>query len=166
VSKYDYDFKLKVVKSYIKGEGGALSIAKKFNIPAVSVVQRWIKSYEAFGEEGLKRKRKNSTYSIQFKIDVINYMLTTDKSAQDVAIHYGINNPSLIVGWRIKFKKEGVAGLSKMKGRPPLKNKPKKQEKKLTREQELERENELLRAELEFIKKLRALGQNIPERLK
>lgn len=36
----------------------------------------------------------------------------------------------------------------------------------LTREQELERENELLRAELAFVKKLRALGMNIPDRLK
>ena len=38
--------------------------------------------------------------------------------------------------------------------------------KKLTREQELEHENELLRAELAFIKKLRALGMDVPERLK
>ena len=38
--------------------------------------------------------------------------------------------------------------------------------KKLTREQELEYENELLRAELAFIKKLRVLGMNVPERLK
>lgn len=37
----------------------------------------------------------------------------------------------------------------------------------MTREQELERENELLRAKLAFIKKLRALGMNIPpDRLK
>ncbi len=36
----------------------------------------------------------------------------------------------------------------------------------MTREQELERENELLRAELAFVKKRRALGMNIPDRLK
>ncbi|MGX7203923.1 hypothetical protein [Enterococcus pingfangensis] len=38
--------------------------------------------------------------------------------------------------------------------------------KSLTREQELERENELLRVELAFVKKLRALGMPIPDRLK
>jgi transposase len=58
-------------------------------------------------------------------MDVINYMLTTDKSAQDVSIQYGIN-PPLIATWKIKFEKEGVAGLSKIKGRPTLKNKPEK----------------------------------------
>jgi transposase len=57
VSKYDYEFKLKVIKSYLKGDGGAPSIAKKFNIPVVvSIIQRWVKSYETFGEDGLKRK--------------------------------------------------------------------------------------------------------------
>ena len=38
--------------------------------------------------------------------------------------------------------------------------------KKLTRDQELEHENELLRAEIAFLKKLRAWGMYIPERLK
>ncbi len=46
------------------------------------------------------------------------------------------------------------------------KKKPVQAKKIRTREQELEHENELLRAELAFIKKLRTLGMNIPERLK
>lgn len=37
---------------------------------------------------------------------------------------------------------------------------------KLTREQQLEYENELLKAELAFLKKLRASGMNVQERLK
>lgn len=45
-------------------------------------------------------------------------------------------------------------------------NKNNKQEKKLTREQELEYENQLLKAELAFLKKLRASGMNVLERLK
>ena len=46
------------------------------------------------------------------------------------------------------------------------KNKNIKKEKSLTREEELEYENKLLKAELEFLKKLRASGMNVPERLK
>ncbi|STC82283.1 Uncharacterised protein [Clostridium botulinum] len=56
--------------------------------------------------------------------------------------------------------------LSKTKGRLPLKKKCTKQENKLTKEQELAHEIELLKAELSFIKKLQALGMDIPERLK
>ncbi|MCW6106105.1 hypothetical protein [Clostridium sporogenes] len=47
-----------------------------------------------------------------------------------------------------------------------MKKKCTKQENKLTKEQELAHEIELLKAELSFIKKLQALGMDIPERLK
>lgn len=54
---------------------------------------------------------------------------------------------------------------NKMKAKPPM-NKKIIKKKNLTREQELERENELLKAELAFLKKLRASGMSVPERLK
>ena len=46
-------------------------------------------------------------------------------------------------------------------------NKPKKKttEKQLTKEQQLEKEVELLRAENAYLKKLRASGVNIPNRM-
>lgn len=45
-------------------------------------------------------------------------------------------------------------------------NKNNKKRKKLTREKELEYENTLLKAKLAFLKKLRASGMNVLERLK
>ena len=92
-------------------------------------------------------------------------MLITKSSVQEVANHFGMNNISLIVAWKQKFLNGGVHALSKKKGIPAM-NKNNKQEKKLTREQELEYENQLLKAELAFLKKLRASGMNVPERLK
>lgn len=63
--------------------------------------------------------------------------------------------------------KHGIETLSKKAGRPTMSKDTNKlsQWRELTREQELKRENELLRAELVFIKKLRASGRNIPSRL-
>ncbi|MGO1044905.1 helix-turn-helix domain-containing protein, partial [Clostridioides difficile] len=104
--------------------------------------------------------------TVQFKLDVINYMTITKSSAQEVANHFGINNSTLIAAWKQKFLNGGVNALSKMKGRPPLNKNKNNKEKKLTREQELEHENQLLKAELAFLKKLRASGMNVPERLK
>lgn len=82
---------------------------------------------------------------------------------------YGLPNDTLVLAWHQKFLEAGIEGLSpKQKGRPSMskKKKPVQVKKTRTREQELEHENELLRAELAFIKKLRALGMNTPERLK
>ncbi|EQF23110.1 transposase family protein [Clostridioides difficile CD160] len=167
MAKYDFNFKLKVVKSYLNKEGGYVSIAKQHGVANHSQVERWVNTYNTLGENGLKRKNKNTFYTIQFKLDVINYMITTKSSAQEVANHFGMNNSTLIAIWKQKFLHGGVDALSKMKGRPSMnKNKNTKEKNKLTREQELEYENKLLKAELAFLKKLRASGMNVPERLK
>jgi transposase len=165
MAKYDFDFKLKVVKSYLNGDGGYSFVAKKYGIPNMSQVQRWVRTYNALGKDGLKRKNKHTSYTVQFKLDVIDYMTRTKASAQEVANHFRIENSTLVSTWKCKFEDGGIHALSKMKGRPPMNNN-KYKEKNLTREQELERENELLKAELAFLKKLRASGMNIPERLK
>ena len=164
MAKYDYDFKLKVVKSYLNGEGGYIALAKQYGIPAHSQVEQWVNAYNSFGSDGLRRKNTHTLYTVQFKLDVINYMITTKSSAKEVANHFGVNNISLIAAWKLKYLDGGINALGKMKGKPPM-NKNNK-EKNLTREQELERENELLKAELAFLKKLRASGMNVPERLK
>ena len=167
MAKYDFSFKMKVVKSYLNGEGGLISLSKKYGISNKSQVHRWINAYNTLGEDGLKRKIKDNRYTVQFKLDVINYMLITKSSAQEVANHFSMNNSSLIISWKHKFLNGGVEALSKTKGKPQMnKNKNATREKMLTREEELEYENKLLKAELAFLKKLRASGMNVPERLK
>lgn len=167
MAKYDFAFKLAVVKAYIKGEGGYGSLAKRFNIASERTVAVWVKGYKAFGEKALERKFRYKTYSVQFKLDVLHYKLRTGKSYQDVAITFGISEPSMIANWFRSWNQDGVDGLSKLKGRPSMSSKKdNKSKKKFTREQELEKENELLRAENAYLKKLRALGIDIPSRLR
>ena len=80
---------------------------------------------------------------------------------------FRINNPSLICFWMSAFNKHGIDGLTeKRKGRPSMK---KKIDNKIKHKNDyfknLEHENELLRAELAYIKKLKASGISIPSRL-
>lgn len=167
--KYDEGFKQKVVDTYLAGEGGFLTIAKLFEIPSPSNVERWVYAFKEFGQEGLSRKKHSGHYSVQFKLDVLNYKLRTGESYQTTALAFGLRDSSIIVGWMEKWRKEGMTRLSKPKGRPAMadkSNKQNKQGKKVTREQELERENELLRVENAYLKKLRASGINIPSRLR
>ncbi|EHN16868.1 transposase, partial [Clostridium sporogenes PA 3679] len=67
---------------------------------------------KTLGEDGLKRKNNKSSYSVEFKINVLNYMLRTKKSVQETANHYGLNNPALITNWKIKWEKCGIMSLS------------------------------------------------------
>ncbi|WP_330652565.1 MULTISPECIES: helix-turn-helix domain-containing protein [Terrisporobacter] len=56
MTKYNYSFKLQVVKSYLNGEGGYKHVAAKYNIPNESQVRRWVNLYTTFGEDVLERK--------------------------------------------------------------------------------------------------------------
>lgn len=169
MAKYDLAYKLAVVKAYLNGEDGYRTVATEFGIADHSTVRKWVKNYETLGESGLEQRISHKTYSVQFKLDVIQYKLETDELYLDIVIKFGLNEPSVITNWLRTWQQEGTDGLSKLKGRPTMSNKPKnqnKKNKKLTREQELERENELLRVENAYLKKLRASGRNIPSRLR
>ena len=156
--KYSDVLKLKVVEEYQGGFLGIRPLAKKYGI-SKSVVARWIRINEKLGTEGLRSKKHNKSYSVQFKLDVLSYMKRTGSSEMDTALHFGLTDSSTIARWKKAFLEGKVEGLNKHKGSPPM-SKKKKTEQKTAYEQELERENELLRLEVEYLKKLRAFRMN------
>lgn len=42
MTKYNYSFKLQVVKSYLNGEGGYKYVAAKYNISSEPQIRRWV----------------------------------------------------------------------------------------------------------------------------
>ncbi|WP_341776212.1 transposase [Staphylococcus hyicus] len=164
MAKYDLDFKLKVVNEYIDGLGGYNAIGKRHGINR-SIVRTWYRAYSALGIKGLERKRSKTKYSLDDKIVILKWMRENNASLSITSAKFRINNPSLIASWMIAFNKYGIDGLTeKRKGRPSMK---KKNDNKSKNDyvKNLEHENELLRAELAYIKKLKASGINIPNRL-
>lgn len=119
LAKYSFEFKMEVVRAYLNGEGGYKYLAEKFNIHSHSNLIYWVSGYREFDEEGLLRKRKNKNYTLDFKLEVVQYYLTVEISYRDLAMKFGINTPTLIAAWVSKFREQGVDGLSKEKGRPP-----------------------------------------------
>ncbi|WP_283152487.1 MULTISPECIES: transposase [Bacillales] len=165
MSKYSENFKLEVVMEYLQGSLGYPSLAKKHGMPSHSPINGWVRAYQAFGEEGLRRKQVKQVFPVQFKLNVLNFMKQTGASYQETAIAFKLNNPSLIANWSSTLRKEGIDGLQeKAKGRSSMtknhKQKSSNSEKELTREEQLERENELLRLENSYLKKLKAFQEN------
>jgi transposase len=162
MAKYSEGFKLMVVKEYQVGKLGYDLLAKKHNMKSSSPIKKWVKVYEKFGVEGLKRKKHNETYSVQFKLDVLSFMKKTGSSLVDTALQFGLTNPPMIITWKKNFLEGGIEALERPKGRQPMSDKAKNsknkhfEEKEMTYTQKLERENEDLRLEVEYLKKLRA----------
>jgi transposase len=165
MSKYSENFKLEVVMEYLQGSLGYTLLAKKYGMPDKSPIIGWVRAYQAFGKEGLRRKRSKQVFPVQFKLNVLNFMKQTGASYRETAIAFKMNNPSLIANWSSTLRKEGIGGLQeKAKGRSSMSKNHKKEssksEKELTREEQLERENELLRLENSYLKKLKAFQEN------
>lgn len=165
MAKSSEEFKIKLVIEYLHGNLGYKLLAKKYNMPSQTPLQDWERAYKAQGVNGLKRRKVKEAYSVQFKLDTLQFKLETDASYQETADQFRLNNPSLIHRWMKEFNRQGIEGLKpKSKGRPSMSKKPnqqtKKEDIKLTREAELERENELLRLKNAYLKKLRAFWEN------
>lgn len=82
MGKFSPKEKLQIVKHYFNGVAGGKRIAKSLGIHA-SVVYQWIKQYEAFLEKDFEKRY--TTYSLQYKLDVLNYMDTQGISIRETA---------------------------------------------------------------------------------
>lgn len=87
---------MKVVKEYLEGNIGYKELAKKYSITDHSTVRIWVNGYESQGYEGLKVSRKNNSYSLDLKLNVVDLYLTGEMSYQSLANEFKINNPPMI----------------------------------------------------------------------
>ena len=72
------------------------------------------------------RSRKNTKYTFEYKISVLELYLATEISYQELALKVGINNPTLIIKWVNDFSIVGPDALrDKSKGRKSIMTKPK-----------------------------------------
>ena len=119
MAKYSTEFKMKVVKEYLESSISYISLSNKYVIPNECVIRRWVNAYKSQGYEGLKVKRKNTQYTLEYKLNVVNLYLTGEMSYQSLANELKISNPAIITRWVNDFRKQGIEGLKpKKRGRP------------------------------------------------
>ena len=170
MAKYSFEFKKSVVEAYLKGEGGYGYLSKKYGVESRDQVHRWIKNYQEFGDDGLRRSRKNKTYSFEFKLHVVELYLTSELSYQELALSQGMNNHALVVRWVNDFRNAGPDALRpKKKGRKKSMDKDTNQKKisqaadeaaaDTSKEYVKQLEDELLKLRIEnaYLKELRRL---------
>ncbi|MEB7401673.1 transposase [Mammaliicoccus sciuri] len=165
--KYDFKFKIKLVKEYLEGNQSYRTIALKYGVSSWSVLRIWVNQYKEFGEEGLEVKSRNTVYTSEFKLSVLKFRQENMLSYQDTANHFRIINPIIIANWQRQFDEKCRLDIdNKQKGRSHTmtKKRAKSDNKNLPlneiEREELERlrnENEMLKAGIAYQKKLQAL---------
>ena len=168
MAKYIYEFKKKIVDAYLRGEGSYEYLSSVYG-PQKSDIEKWVKNYQSFGDEGLMRSRQQKKYSFEKKLSVVELYITNEISYQELAIQEGITNPSLIAAWVSRFRVAGPEALkSRKKGRTrtldksKISPKPHEIEERVvdtSAEHVKELEDELLKLRIEnaFLKELRRL---------
>jgi transposase len=71
MEKYKTDFKVKVIKSYLAGEGGAKLLSRKYRVPSEKVLF-WSNYYRFHGIARL-RPKNNVVYSPTLKLQVLTH---------------------------------------------------------------------------------------------
>ncbi|MEZ7722364.1 IS3 family transposase [Fusobacterium sp. 27098_8_59] len=137
------------------------SLAKAFNTRE-SNIKYLIALIEKHGYDIL-RNGKNRIYSKEFKLQTINRILINNESINSVAIDIGLASNGILHNWLSKFKENEYNVVEKKKGRKPKSMTKLKKNNKVLSEKDkiklLEDEIIYLKAENEYLKKLRALVQ-------
>ena len=160
VSKLTREDKIEIYERRKNGETIS-SLAKAFNVYK-STIEYLIALIKKHGYDIL-RDAKNRVYSKDFKLQTINRVLVNHESPRQVAIDIGLASNGILHNWLSKFKENGYNVIEKKKGRKSKSmTNPKKNDKVLSEKEkikQLEEENIYLKAENEYLKKLRALVQ-------
>ena len=64
MTKYNFEFKKKVVLEYINENISIRSLAKKYDIKSHNNIEIWVAKYKKYGDDGLYRSRKNGSVKI------------------------------------------------------------------------------------------------------
>jgi transposase-like protein len=159
--KFTLEDKLAAIQRYLEGTESYKSIGASIGT-SDNIVRTWVMQDQHHGAEAFKKSY--TSYSAQFKLDVLNYMNDHGTSPNETAAVFNITSPALIRKWRIQLESQGMDALkSKKKGRLSMKKETKKTKKSIPVEgsvEALQEEIERLRMENAYLKKLNALVQS------
>lgn len=99
-SKYSIDQKLQAVHDYLDGKRSTTQICHDLGINnSVSYLYDWITKYNKYGESAFHHKKKNKSYTQEFKESVVKEYLDGRGSLRDLSIKYDICSFETLRRW-------------------------------------------------------------------
>ena len=101
-SKISYEEKIKACEDYISGKCSLSDIAEALGL-SYEELRTWIKKYRTNGPESLMPKPKNSSYTKEFKIQVVEDYLSGGGSQLEICNKYQIPSHTTLYNWIAKY---------------------------------------------------------------
>ncbi|WP_092277557.1 IS3 family transposase, partial [Brevibacillus centrosporus] len=141
---------------YLNGNESFACIASSMGTVKSEVI-KWVQLYQHHGTEAFTKPY--TAYSVQFKLDVLNYMNEQGTSIRETAARFNISSHSSLNRWKKQVELQGIDALeSKKKGRPAMKKQNKKGTHAEGSVEALQVELERLRMENAYFKKVECLS--------
>ncbi|MGN4124717.1 transposase, partial [Lysinibacillus sphaericus] len=106
--KYTAENKLQAVECYLSGNGSSYDIAKSLGTDNKAIL-KWVKQFEHNGVDAFIKRC--TTYTQEFKIDVLNFMTEYGTSLNETAAIFNIPAPSTITVWKKQLETHGIDAL-------------------------------------------------------
>lgn len=158
---YTKQFKEKVIKAYLNGEGSYEDIAKKYKITASLMIRKWVIKYNRHNEiktynpKGYVYMAKTRKVSYEEKIEIIKWTITHNDAYKLAAEKYETSYAQ-VYNWVKKYRQDGEEGLLDARGKRKAIESLSEVEKLQREIKLLKQKNERLEMEAEVIKKYQA----------
>jgi len=158
-NSYTEEFKSKVVKSYLSGEGSYPELAIKYKIPSKETIRKWVSLYNSherlnnykIGGTPIMTKGRKTTY--EERIEIVKYCIESNYNYADTSQKYQVSYQQ-VYSWISKFNEDGVEALQDKRGKRKSVDEMSELEKLRAQNKLLEAENKRKQMEIDFLKKL------------
>jgi len=159
---YSKEFKEKVVKEYLAGQGSLNDLTAKYGIPSSETIRRWIsmynkhiemKDYDPKPEVYMAESRKTT---LEERKEIVKHCLEHDRDIKTTASLYKCSYQQ-VRSWVLKYEENGEDGLLDRRGKRKTEDELSELEKAQRKIAQLEREKEEFRRKYELLKKAEQL---------
>jgi len=104
-AKYSPEQKIQACIDYLSGKKSAIQIASELKMGkhGDNKIRLWAKEYSLYGASHFEEKKKNQSYTKEFKTKVVKEYLDGKGSIEDLSIKYNISGGTALRSWVIKY---------------------------------------------------------------
>ena len=159
---YSKEFKEKVVREYLYGQGSLNNLMAKYGIPSSETIRRWISMYNKHMEikdydpKPEVYMAKSRTTTLEERKEIVKYCLEHDRDIKTTASLYKCSYHQ-VRSWVLKYEENGEDGLLDRRGKRKDEDELTELEKAQRQIAQLEKEKEEFRKKYELLKKAEQL---------